>query len=474
MDLRKAPRRIVHFVGIGGIGMSALARYFLSQNWAVSGSDAARHTITDGLKKDAIRVKIGHKRANVPPNTSIIIKSVAVSAKNPEIMEATRRGIKVLTYPEALGSITRQYKTIAIAGSHGKSTTTALVALALIRAGFDPTVIVGTNLKEFNDQNFRIGKGNGDGNWLVLEADEYGRAFYNYSPFVAIVTNIDREHLDIYKNIADAKNAFMRFLSNTVSDGALILNRDDKNLYSLKARVAALAKKKKLRVVWYSLNDTPATVKIKRVIKIFGKHNLSNAESVYQLGKFLKIDEKKTLAAIGSYHGAWRRMEYRGMMKFADKKNNTKNGKAKLIEALVYDDYAHHPTEIKATLRAVREHFPKQPIICVFQPHQGKRLELLFREFTGAFDDADITILLPIYKVRGRDELCPQSSESLAEAIRFCNPLKYVVYLESPKKLATAIKDFYLSSPFVKKGHSPIVVMMGAGDVVNYTSALLK
>ena len=207
----KSPQKIVHFVGIGGIGVSALARYFLSQNWAVSGSDAARHTITDGLKKDAIRVKIGHKRANVPPNTSIIIKSVAVSAKNPEIMEATRRGIKVLTYPEALGSITRQYKTIAIAGSHGKSTTTALVALALIRAGFDPTVIVGTNLKEFNDQNFRIGKGNGDGNWLVLEADEYGRAFYNYSPFVAIVTNIDREHLDIYKNIADAKNAFMRF-----------------------------------------------------------------------------------------------------------------------------------------------------------------------------------------------------------------------------------------------------------------------
>lgn len=340
-----------------------------------------------------------------------------------------------------------------------------MAALTLIRGGFDPTVIIGTNLKEFNDQNFRIGKSD----WLVIEADEYGRAFYNYSPLVAIVTNIDREHLDIYKNIADAKNAFMLFLANTIDGGALILNRDDKNLYSLKSRVTALAKKKKLHVVWYSLKDTSVT-KIKKVIKIFGDHNLSNAESVYQLGKFLKLAEKNTLAAIGSYHGAWRRMEYRGTMKF---NADTKKG-AKKIKALVYDDYAHHPTEIKATLRAIKIHFPKQPLICVFQPHQAKRLELLFKEFTGAFDDADITMLLPLYKVRGRDELCPQTSESLAEAIRFRDPLKYVVYLENPKKLAAAIKDFYLSSPFAKKSRSPIVVMMGAGDVMNYTKSLLK
>jgi UDP-N-acetylmuramate--alanine ligase len=459
-------QKIVHFVGIGGIGVSALARYFLSQNWAVSGSDAARHTITDGLKKDAIRVKIGHKKGNVPMGASIIIKSVAVSNDNPEIAEAMRRGIKVLTYPEALGSITRQYKTIAIAGSHGKSTTTAMAALALIKSGLDPTVIVGTNLKEFGDQNFRIGKSDG---WLVLEADEYGRAFYNYSPFVAIVTNIDREHVDIYKNITDAKNAFMRFLANTTEGGALILNRDDKNLYSLKPRVTALAKRKKLRVVWYSLKDG-SVAKVKKVIKIFGDHNLSNAESVYQLGKILKLAEKNTLAAIGSYRGAWRRMEYRGTMELHTDKTNG----AKKIKALVYDDYAHHPTEIKATLRAVKKHFPKQPLICVFQPHQAKRLELLFREFTGAFDDADIIMLLPLYKVRGRDELCPQTSESLAEAIRFRNPLKYVVYVESTKQLPKELNAFYASSPFVKNKHSPIVVMMGAGDIVNSTATLLK
>lgn len=454
-----AHKKVVHFVGIGGIGVSALARYFLSQNWTVSGSDAMRHAITDGLKKDAIKVKIGHKRGNVPANASIIIKSQAVPGDNPEIVEATRRGIKVLTYPEALGSITRQYKTVAVAGSHGKSTTTAFAALLLMKAGFDPTVIIGNNLKEFGGQNFRIGK---SGGWLVLEADEFGRAFYNYSPFVAIVTNIDREHLDIYKNIADAKNAFMRFLGNMMPGGVLILNRDDKNVYSLKSRVAVLAKKKGLRVVWYSLKDGSVT-KVKKVIKVFGMHNVSNAESVYQLARALKIEEKKALAAIGSYRGAWRRMEYRGITKFS-------NG----AKALVYDDYAHHPTEIKATLRAMKEHFPKQPIICVFQPHQAKRLELLFREFTEAFNDADITLLLPLYRVRGRDELCPQSSASLAEAIRLRYPLKYVVALESAKELPKALNDFYVSSPFAKKGRSPIIIMMGAGDVVNSTKKLLE
>jgi UDP-N-acetylmuramate-alanine ligase len=247
------------------------------------------------------------------------------------------------------------------------------------------------------------------------------------------------------------------------------LNRDDKNLYSLKSRVTALAKRKKLRVVWYSLKDVPVA-KIKKSIKIFGDHNLSNAESVYQLGKILKLAEKNTLAAIGSYRGAWRRMEYRGTMELnIGNKNNIKK-----VKALVYDDYAHHPTEIKATLRAIKKHFPRQPLICVFQPHQAKRLELLFKEFIGAFDDADITMLLPLYHVRGRDELCPQTSESLAEAIRFRDPLKYVVYLENPKKLAAAINDFYRSSPFAKKGRSPIVVMMGAGDIVNSTAMLLK
>jgi UDP-N-acetylmuramate--alanine ligase len=448
----RSSRRVVHFVGIGGIGMSALARYFLSQNWAVSGSDAAKGVITQSLVKEGVKVKIGHKKGYLPPRAALVVSSQAISRGNSEVQEALQRKMRVLTYPEAIGELTRIYKTIAVAGSHGKSTTTALSALTLIKSGFDPTVIVGTNLKEFGGKNFRAGKSE----LLVLEADEFGRAFYHYSPLIAIVTNIDREHVDIYKNIAESKKAFLQFLGNTVDGGALILNRDDKNLFSLKTSVAALAKKKHLALIWYSLKDRSAA-KIRKTLKIFGEHNISNATAVYQLGKLLKISEKNIFTALGSYGGAWRRMEYRGMAKI-------KNAKK---PADVYDDYAHHPTEIKATLAAFKQRFPDRPLVCVFQPHQGKRLELLFKEFTNAFADADAVILLPLYKVRGRDEKFARTSEQLAAAIKKHLPQKQVVYLENPRELQTTLNDLSIS-------RSPLIVMMGAGDIVNYTEKLLS
>jgi UDP-N-acetylmuramate--alanine ligase len=447
----KTPRRAVHFIGIGGIGMSALARYFLSQNWAVSGSDAAAGVITQSLAKDGVKVKIGHKKGYLPSGAELVVTSQAISRDNPEVWEALRLGLRVLTYPEAIGELTRRYKTVAIAGSHGKSTTTALSALTLMKGGLDPTVIVGTNLKEFGGKNFCAGKSE----LLVLEADEFGRAFYHYFPLVAIVTNIDREHVDIYKNIADAKKAFLQFLGNTVDGGALILNRDDKNLYSLKKDVVALAKRKHLVVVWYSLKDH-SVAKIKKTLKIFGEHNVSNAAAVYQLGKLLKISEKNILAALGSYGGAWRRMEYRGVAKIKNIKE----------PALVYDDYAHHPTEIKATLAAFKKQFPERPLICVFQPHQGKRLELLFKEFTTAFDVADVVILIPLYKVRDRAGKLTRESSDLAVAVKKHAPKKQVVYLEDPKKMQEALNNLLIP-------RSPLVVMMGAGDIVNHTEKLL-
>ncbi len=445
-------RRVVHFIGVGGIGMSALARYFLSQNWVVSGSDAAAGVITQSLIKDGLRVKIGHKKGYVPADAELVVTSQAIGRENPEVREALRRGLRVLTYPEAIGELTRRYKTIAIAGSHGKSTTTALSALTLAKGGFDPTVIVGTNLKEFGGNNFRAGKSE----LLVLEADEFGRAFHHYSPFVAIVTNIDREHLDVYKNIAAVKKAFLRFLENTVDGGALILNHDDKNLYSLKKEITTLAKKKHLIVVWYSLKDR-STAKIEKTLKIFGEHNISNATAVYQLGRLFSISEKDIFAALGSYGGAWRRMEYRGTTKIKGMKE----------PALVYDDYAHHPTEIKATLAAFKKQFPKRPLICVFQPHQGKRLKLLFKEFTTAFAVADVVILVPLYKVRERGEELVRESSDLAAAIKKHAPRKQVIYLEDPRKLQAVLNDLLIP-------RSPLVVMMGAGDIVNHTEKLLS
>ena len=467
MDRKKSiDRLVVHFIGIGGIGMSALARYYKSHGCAVSGSDSAKSTITESIRKDAINVKIGHRKGNLPANVAVVVISQAIQPNNPELKEARQRGVRVLTYPEAIGELTREYKTIAVAGAHGKSTTTALAALAGIRGGFDPTVIVGVNLKEFGGKNFRHGKSD----WLVLEADEFGRAFLNYSPFIAIATNIDREHLDVYKNLANIKSTFLKFFSNVHPGGALILNRDDKNLFSLKTRITAIAKKNKLRVVWYSIQgigkNSGASLKLKKlrgVIKISGEHNLSNAMAVYELGEILKIPEEKIMEAIGVYRGAWRRMEYRGKFFLSNSKQSIP----------VYDDYAHHPTEIRATLKAFKDKFSGAPLVCVFQPHQAKRLQVLFREFTSAFTNADALVLIPSYTVAGRDAVASKfTAERLATAITKKYPRKKIYYLENPKrikKILTYILPFLtkISSP------APVVVMMGAGDVVQYTDVLI-
>jgi UDP-N-acetylmuramate--alanine ligase len=441
----------VHFIGIGGIGMSALARYFKAQGRAVSGSDRVSSEITTSLRKEGIRIMIGHNKNNIPKGVSVGVISQAIREDNPELAEAYRRGIRIYTYPQVIAQLTKRYQTIAIAGAHGKSTTTALAALALIKGGYDPTVIVGTNLKEFKNKNFRFGRGQ----YLVLEADEFGNAFSRYSPTLAIVTNIDREHLDVYKNLGNIKKAFLGFMANVVSGGTLILNRDDKDLYSLKSGIMPLAKKNKVQVVWYSGHDAPAK-KIKNVIKIPGAHNISNASAVYDLGKALHIPEKKILGAIGSYRGAWRRMDYRGKMRIAAR------------EVAVFDDYAHHPTEIKATLQAFREKFPHSPLVCVFQPHQAERLRLLFKEFRDAFKEADALILMPSYRVAGRETMNTKfTAEQLALNIKKKYPHQTAYYLPNPKNLRRfLIKKI---AP-VKPG---VIIMMGAGNVFTYTNQLL-
>lgn len=447
----------VHFIGIGGIGMSALARYFLAQKWAVSGSDLVKSGITQTLQKEGVEVKIGHKKAYLPAHVDLVVTSQAIPRDNPELMEARRRGVRTLAYPDVIAELTEQHKTIAIAGAHGKSTTTALAALTLIKGGLDPTVIIGTNLKEFGGgkqgSNFRKGRSE----YLVLEADEFGNAFKHYSPTLAIVTNIDREHLDVYKNLANIKKAFLGFMQNVASGGTLILNRDDANVRSLKPEVSVFAKKEGVRVIWYSLRD-PAAKKIKRVIKIAGEHNLSNAVAVYALGKALDISERTVLAAIGSYRGARRRMEFRGTLRV----KGVRGG------APVFDDYAHHPTEIRATLKAFREKYPRKKIFCVFQPHQIKRLAALFKEFTTAFEGADKTLILPIYKVAGRDEKPSRyDSAALARAIQKREPKKLLFYLAEPKHLKRAITT--LAAPLSQH----VIVMMGAGNIVDLTDSLI-
>ena len=469
----------VHFIGIGGIGISALARWFLTQKWAISGSDIAPSDLLQELKKLGVKVKIGHKKAYLSPKTALVIYNQAIPANNPELLAAKKLGIPVLSYPQALGRLSRKYKTIAIAGAHGKSTVTALASLVLTRAGFDPTVIIGTKLKEFGGTNFR----NGKGDWLIIEADEFHESFLNYSPALTVITNIDKEHLDYYKNFANVKKAFLKFIGNVKTGGTAILNKDDKNLYNLKRQITKIAENKKLNLFWYSLKN-PASHRIKKVLKIPGKHNLSNAMAVHMLSRSLGIKEKTILKAFRSYRGAWRRMEYKGKFKIQNSK----------FKILVYDDYAHHPTEIKATLSAFKEKYPKSKIICVFQPHQAERLRLLFKDFVKAFNDADYLILLPIYRVAGRDKVYKQftpleisrskrlppsrqrresgsltgfTSQKLAEAI--AKKRKNVFYLPSPKNLKQVLNQL----PITNYKLPTVIVMMGAGDIVNYTKLLL-
>jgi UDP-N-acetylmuramate--alanine ligase len=436
----------IHFIGIGGIGVSSLARWFKAQGARVSGSDGSASDLLNELKKDGIRVHVGHSSSHIPKKTDLVIWSQAIREDNPERVEAAAQNIPVLSYPQMIGRLTEEYDTVAVSGAHGKSTTTAMLGLMLIAAKKDPTVIVGTKLREFKNSNFHIGKSN----LLVLEADEYKYAFLNYTPAIVIVTNIDREHLEVYGTFANVKRTFLKFFGRIREGGTLILNRDDAPLFSLRPKIAAIARKKKLKVIWYSTREVLAK-EIRKNILIPGRHNISNALASYHAAEVLKAGRRSVLKALSAYAGAWRRMEYRG----------------KAGGALIYDDYAHHPTEIRATLQAFREKYPQRKILCIFQPHQAERLKRLFSDFETAFKDADQTLILPEYKVPGRDiEPGAYTSENLVKRIQKKSPKAGVFYLGDTKHLADAIR---MLGPQDEK----VILMMGAGPIVELTSDVL-
>src|SRR3989344_4191326 len=365
--------KVVHFIGVGGIGVSALARYFLSQGWQVSGSDLVRSDIVDELARAGAAIFVGHRPTNVPKDVSLVIYSPAVKRNNPELKIARTLGAKIQSYPQALGEFTKKYFTIAVSGSHGKSTTTALIGLILIKAGLDPTIIIGTKLKEFgastnseSGTNFRMGKSK----YLVIEADEWNRSFHNYFPKVVVLTNIDKEHLDTYKNFGGVVAGFKRYLKNLARNGTLVANAGDLNI----KKIASAMRKKETKVVFYNKNRFQ-----KHPLQIPGAHNQVNAEAAWQtFGVIAKNANLKQNNAnlrkianevFRNYTGAWRRLELLAV-------NSQKSG----IKSLIYSDYAHHPTEIKATLQALREKYPKERIACVFEPHQQDRLTRLFKD----------------------------------------------------------------------------------------------
>ena len=428
----------IHFIGISGIGVSALAQYYLSKKEQVSGSDLVSSEIAEILKKKGAKVSIGSNKAkNIPLDADLVIYSPAVKKDNPEFKQAKKLKIRLLSYPEALGELTKEHFTIAVAGTHGKSTTTSMLALVLIKAGLDPTVIVGTKLKEFGNSNFRLGRSK----YLLIEACEHEASFLNYYPQIIVLTNIEADHLDYYKNMRNVLKAFKTFVSQMPEKGILIGNKDDANILSMAKNFKA-----------YSLKQEEAK-KIKKVLPVPGEHNIYNALAALTTARALKIPDKDTLSSLSKYKGCWRRFE------IFETKDYT-----------LVSDYAHHPTEIKATLAAAREKFPKKKICCVFQPHQYQRTFLLAKDFIKNFSEAlnknqvNELILIDVYDVAGREGGIFKkkiSSEKIVKEIKKKNKsTNSVLYVPTIEKVEKHLVN------------KEVIIVMGAGDIYNLSRHL--
>ncbi|KKR70164.1 MAG: UDP-N-acetylmuramate-L-alanine ligase [Candidatus Nomurabacteria bacterium GW2011_GWB1_40_7] len=407
LDLSKIKK--IFFIGIGGIGISALAKMAISRGIEVSGvNDEESPKTLNSLREAGAEIfflpaQAGQKDLKELPQADLYVYSDAWLHRGPEIIENAKKGGKpVINYFEALGEFAKDYKVIAIAGTHGKTTTTAMVAEILIEAGLDPMVIVGSFVKKLGS-NFK----KGDSKYLVVEADEYNRHFLSLNPFLSVVLNIEADHLDYYKDLKDIQDAFNKFLSqsqNKILDYQKYLEKVPKLL-------------------------------------VPGIHNRMDAAAALAVVDFLHVKEEVAVKTLAEFSGTWRRLEKRG---------ETAQG------TIIYDDYAHHPTEIRASLQGLRELYPKgkKRVIILFQPHLYSRTRALFNDFTKCFEDADQILLLPIYFAR-EDKDISISSEKLAEAIDKTG--KNTRPFSSFEEAETHIKALNL-------GPNDIFVTMGAGE----------
>lgn len=468
LDITKIKK--IHFIGIGGIGVSGLAKIMLWQGKSVSGSDLVSSKNIKDLKRLGAKIFIGpHEAENVAPDLDLVIYTSAAEKDNSEILAAKKFGIKILSYAKVLGILTRQKFAICVSGTHGKTTTTSLISLVLAKAGLDPTCIIGSNLREF-DGNARLGKSQ----YFVLEADEYKAAFLNYWPKIVILTAIEYEHPDYFRDLKHTINVYKEYVRHLPKDGILIANADDGNVMEAakeaKCKIATYGIKKKADFTAVDVNleggcpefelktqnsELRVTVQNSEPkefrLNIPGIHNIYNSLAMIALAVTLKIDLKIVQKVLENYHGAWRRFEY----KKVDKKRNI----------VIIDDYGHHPTEIKVTLRAGRERFPKHKIICIFQPHQIKRTKILFNDFIKVFNDVDEVIVAKVYAVAGRDE-----------GDRELYSKRLVGALKKKKIDAKYIAKFNEIADYIKKTvkKNCVIITMGAGDITMLSDRLVE
>lgn len=445
----------VHFVGVGGVGVSGLAQVLLEAGHEVSGSDLKESEFAARLRKAGARIAVGHRAENVG-SAELLVVSSAVPPDNPELEFARSNGIRIVKRAELLGELTRRFRSIAVAGTHGKTTTSSMVTYILERAGLSPTFLVGGDVA-----NLGANAGLGSGQYLVAEADEFDGSFLRLSPWMAVVTNVEADHLDYYQDMEAIRAAFSQFMASVDSKGYLVACVDDPELSKLVSSAQA-------KLISYGLTQ-PAEWQAKQIaangrggndfvavagghevgrfsLQVPGRHNVQNALAALAATLTVGVDSAVAAQALSDFLGARRRFELKGAV----------GGIA------VYDDYAHHPTEIKATLKAARERH-RGRLWCVFQPHTYHRTKHLWNDFLRAFDDADRVVVCDVYLPAGREvDTLGISSRDLVQAMNHPGA-EYVGDLDSVGRyLCDSLRD------------GDLLLTMGAGNVYEVADSVVK
>jgi len=447
----------IHFIGIGGIGMSSLALILLDRGFHISGSDLRRSDLTEKIKKKGGRIFVGHQISNIPEKTELVVYSSSIPKNNPEIVKAKRKKLPLLHRSDIVAQLLNSKLGIAITGAHGKTTTTALSALLLTKAGFDPTVVIGGEV-DFFKGNWR----NGQGDFVICEADESDGTFLNLTPAYAVLTNIDEEHLDYYKDLRGVLKANKAFMKNIKEDGCLITSCDDPN-------IKQLLKRYKRRFLTYSLFEGtgadiyPKDIRMERLhssfkavwrgkdlgffkLNIPGKHNVENSLAAILLGLQLGIDIDVIKAALLLYTGALRRFQIKG----------------NINDIMIVEDYAHHPAEISATISTCRN-WPGRRVIGVFQPHRYTRTKFLKKEFGKSFLELDELILTDIYSASEKPISGVSTKIIYDEAIK--NGQQNIRLIKKEKILPHLLKTLRPNDT---------VLVLGAGDIGELSDELVK
>lgn len=447
----------IHFIGVGGISMSALAQILLKSGYCVSGSDINYGKEIQKLEALGLKFYLGHDGENVK-NAAAVVYTMAVHDDNPEMAEARKCGIPILRRSQLLGAIMEKYKhSVAIAGTHGKTTVTSMLSYIFEKNDTDPTILVGAELDIING-NVKTG----GGDCFIAEACEYHRSFLDFNPYCAVILNVEPDHLDYYKDAEDYHSAYRDFLKRVQKDGFVLLCADEDELVKMKGNAPC-------NVYTYGIENKNADFKVENAtvgksgieydlyyneekichvsLPIFGKHNISNSAAAIGCAYLLGIAPEKAAYALRDFKGAGRRFEYKGDV----------NG------AYVYDDYAHHPTEIAATLDAVSE-IPHGRTICVFQPHTYSRTKTFFDDFAKILSSVDIPVLADIYAARETDDGSVNSDMLRHEITQKYGKTAY--YFDSFDKITKFVTD--------NAQGGDIVIVMGAGNIVNITKEIIK